>query len=99
MWVMPTWDYWHRLEYRREIAKGNRVLEYTEYAEDAGWTFRRKGLTREEWFVYYTRCCAEDFLDRMGARPGTWVVAVYRTGASSEGKGELRGSIRMKRTK
>jgi hypothetical protein len=55
---MPTWDYWHRIEYRREIVTGGRTLKYTEVVEDAGWTFKRKGLTPEQWFVLYTRGCA-----------------------------------------
>jgi hypothetical protein len=39
---MRTWDCWHRVEYRREVAVGHRTHEYTEIVEDAGWTFRRK---------------------------------------------------------
>jgi hypothetical protein len=33
-----------------------------------GWTFKRKGLTPEQWFVVYTPGCAEDFLDWVNAR-------------------------------
>lgn len=99
MRAMPTWDYWYRIEYHHETAKGVSTLEYTEFAEDAGWTFKRKGMTPEQWFAFYTRVCADDFLDRMRARSGTWVVAVWHTGVSAKGKGEFRGSIRMKRKK
>jgi len=96
---MPQWDYWHRIEYRRELAKDRYAHEYTEVVEDEGWTHKRKGVTREEWFVFYTRGCAEDFLRRVGARSGTWVVAVWRTGISGGTKGQLSGSIRMKWTR
>jgi len=41
--VMPTWDCWHRVEYRREVAVGHRTHEYTEIVEDAGWTFQAQG--------------------------------------------------------
>lgn len=93
---MPTWDYWHRIEYRRELAKGHRLHEHTELVEDAGWTLKYKGVTREQWFARYTHACAEDYLARARAHPGMWVVAVWRTGATSAGKGELLGSIRMR---
>ena len=58
---MPTWNYWHRIEYRRELAKGRCVHEYTEVVEDQGWTLTHIRVPREEWFAYYTRGCAEDF--------------------------------------
>ncbi|WP_158879400.1 hypothetical protein [Amycolatopsis anabasis] len=89
---MVNWDYWHRIEYRREIDAETRVLEYTEVVQDQGWGFEHRAQHRQEWFVRYTRACAEDFLDRVRATPGTWVVAVWRNG-------EPLGSIRMKRAK
>lgn len=95
---MPTWNYWHRIEYRRELAKGKCVHEYTEVVEDQGWTLTHVRVPREEWFAYYTRGCAEDFLSRVGARSGTWIVAVWHTGMSGGTKGQLSGSIRMKWT-
>ncbi|MQA10411.1 MAG: hypothetical protein GEU98_18025 [Pseudonocardiaceae bacterium] len=93
---MPLWDYWHHIEYRRELRKGHYLHEYTEIVEDQGWVLRRRGMTPEEYFSYYTRGCAEDFLGRVRAKPGTWLVAVYRTGASPYGERTLRGSIRMR---
>lgn len=96
---MPTWNYWHRIEYRRETANGNGVPDYTEVVQDQGWMFERRADRREQWFVTYTRACAEDFLDRVHAPPGTWVVTVWHTGVSPEGKGRLRGAIRIKRAK
>lgn len=94
---MISWAPWHRLEYQREHAKGQCETVYTERVEDTGWRSRPKGYTDERWFVAYTRCCAEDFLDRRDAPPGTYVVAVYRTGNTRAGRGTLLGSIRMTR--
>ncbi len=99
MRVMPTWDYWYRLEYRREIAKDNRVHEYTERVEDHGWTFAHKPEARREWFSRYTSGCAEDFLGRVRAKPGLWLITVWRTGPGTEGRGELLGSVRIRWTK
>ncbi|WP_216211579.1 hypothetical protein [Amycolatopsis aidingensis] len=96
---MPTWDYWHRMEYRRELRKGHCVLEYVEVFEDQGWTFCHRPERQQEWFVHYTRACAEDYLARVRARSGTWVVGVWRTGASASGDGRLLGSIRMRWTR
>jgi hypothetical protein len=93
---MPQWNYWHRVEYRREVAKDQYALEHTEVVEDEGWMHKRKGVAPEAWFVYYTRGCAEDFLSRAGARSGTWIVAVWHTGMSGHGKGRLRGSVRIR---
>ena len=95
---MPTWDCWHRVEYRREVAVGHRTHEYTEIVEDAGLDVSG-ARSLSSGSSSYTRI-AEDFLDRVNARPGTWVVAVWRTGVcEGTDKGELRGPIRMKRTK
>jgi len=75
---VPTWDYLHRIEYFRVLAKGERIHEHTEVVADAGWCFRRAGMTRDEWLSYYTRVCAIDYLDRRQAAPGTWLAVVYQ---------------------
>ncbi|TCP54115.1 hypothetical protein EV191_103156 [Tamaricihabitans halophyticus] len=93
---MPTWNYWHRLEYRRVLRKGHYLHEYTEVVEDQGWVLQRRGMSKEEYFTYYTQACARDFLGRVRATPGTWIVAVYHTGETSDGPRTLRGSIRMR---
>jgi len=75
---MAGHDYLHRIEYRRELSKYERVHTYTELADDHGFCFRRRGMTREEYLAFYTRACADDYLTRMGAAAGIWVVSVYR---------------------
>ncbi|MBC6446771.1 hypothetical protein [Actinokineospora xionganensis] len=52
-------------------------------------------MTREQWFVTYTRVCAEDFLARKNAPSGDYVIAVYRTGRTRDGDGVPLGSIRI----
>jgi hypothetical protein len=75
---MGAWNYVHRIEYRRELSKSQRVHEYTETVEDQGWCLSHPGEEREKWLAVYTRACAEDFLARRAAKPGTFVVSVYR---------------------
>lgn len=70
--------YLHRLEYRREISKYQRVHVYTELADDQGFCFTRRDLPRQEWYERYTRVCAEDFLETQQAEAGTWLVSTYR---------------------
>lgn len=92
---MPTWPYWHRIEYRRELGDNRREHAYTEVVEDHGWMFCHDPEKQQDWFVHYTTACAEDFLRRVHAKPGTWVVAVWWTGTTPDAKGTLRGSIRL----
>ena len=73
-----SWNYLHRLEYRREYSRHHRVHVYTEHVEDHGFTFQRSSMTRAEWYAHYTLLCAEDFLERKAAAPGTYLVSVYR---------------------
>jgi hypothetical protein len=75
---MARWNYLHHLEYRRELSKWERVLLYIETAEDHGFCFHKKGMTRTQWHEHYTRLCAADFLDRKGADPGIWLVTTVR---------------------
>src|SRR5437764_10588458 len=75
---MLKWNYLHRIDYFLVGKGGTRTLEHTEVVEDAGWGFRRDGMTRDEWRVHYTRVCAEDFLDRVHGATGEWVVIVYQ---------------------
>lgn len=93
---MVVWDPWHRVEYRREVGGGRRVLEYTEVVEDNGWKLGLRGYTKKEWFTAYTRACAEDYLGTVGGRSGSYVVTVYRTGVSPTGEPTLLGAIRLK---
>ncbi|TCP46304.1 hypothetical protein EV191_114101 [Tamaricihabitans halophyticus] len=72
------WDYRHDIEYRRELAKGHRVHTYTERAEDMGFCFSQPPGREQQWLVHYTRACAEDFLYRVEAPSGDWIVSVYR---------------------
>lgn len=76
---MLVWDYLHDIEYRREIAKGKRIHEYTERADDMGFCFSRRPEDKQRWLVEYTHACAVDFFERVRAAAGTWVVSVYRT--------------------
>lgn len=97
MWTLTRvvdWDYRHRIEYHRVGADGKRVHENTEVVDDHGWYVGRTGLSREEWHVSYTRACAEDFLGRVGGRPGEWVVIVWRHPANAEPK--LLCSVRIR---
>ncbi|GDY28747.1 hypothetical protein GTS_03800 [Gandjariella thermophila] len=41
-------------------------------------------MSRQQWREHYTRVCAEDFLPRVGALPGRWVVSVYRLPSGGE---------------
>ncbi|ONI73378.1 hypothetical protein ALI144C_46595 [Actinosynnema sp. ALI-1.44] len=72
------WNYTHEIEYRREISKSHRILEYTETVEDQGWCFSQRPEHKVAWLTTYTRACAEDFLARRGAKAGTFVVTVYQ---------------------
>ncbi len=75
---MSGWNYLHRLEYWRELSKYDRVHVFTEIAEDHGFCFHRKGVTRAAWYEHYTRLCALDFLDRKHAEPGVYLVTTLR---------------------
>jgi hypothetical protein len=75
---MSTWNYLHRIEYRRELSKSQRVHEYTETVEDQGWCLSHKAEHKEQWLTRYTKACAEDWLARKGAKPGTFIVTVYQ---------------------
>ncbi|OZM72529.1 hypothetical protein CFN78_12825 [Amycolatopsis antarctica] len=60
-----------------------------------GFCLEHKESRRENWLVRYTRACAEDYLGRVAAPCGTWVVSVYRTG----GQRRHLVTIRMNRRK
>lgn len=76
--VMDRFGYPHELEYRREIRTGERVHEYTELVDDMGFLLEHRRERYESWTVRYGTACAEDFLTRKRAKPGTFVVSVYR---------------------
>lgn len=75
---VPSWDYLHEIHYHRVLPGGERVHEHTEWADDQGWCFATRPATRQEYLAAYTRGCVEDFLDRVGALPGEWLVVVHR---------------------
>jgi hypothetical protein len=76
--AMDGWNYLHRIEYRREVSRSQRVLEYTQIVEDQGWCLSYPGDLRTQWLTTYTRACAEDYLSRRLAPAGFFVVTVYR---------------------
>ncbi|MQA11435.1 MAG: hypothetical protein GEU98_23360 [Pseudonocardiaceae bacterium] len=75
---MLIWDYPHEIEYCRELAKGHRVHEYTEYVDDQGFCFEHRAERQESYLAHYTRVCAEDYFARVRAAAGTWIVSAYR---------------------
>ncbi len=75
---MDSYGYPHELEYRREIAPGERVHEYTELVDDMGFVLEHRSHRYQGWTVRYGTACAYDYLFRKRARPGTFVVSVYR---------------------
>jgi hypothetical protein len=75
---MDRYGYPHELEYRRELAPGERVHEYTELVDDMGFVLEHRHDRYEGWTVRYGTACAHDYLSRKRARPGIFVVSVYR---------------------
>ena len=73
---MACWNYRHRIEYKRELSKSQRVHEYTEIVEDHGWCFSHKD--QAQWHADYTQTCAEDYFRRVAAKPGRYLVTVYQ---------------------
>jgi hypothetical protein len=76
--VMDRYGYPHELEYRREVAPGERVHEYTELVDDMGFVLEHRSERYEGWTVRYGTACAHDYLSRKRARAGTFLVSVYR---------------------
>jgi len=72
VWSMD--DYHHRIEYKRRQPGGSLVCEHVEDVDDHGW-YIVKG---QEWKEHYTRGCAVEYLDRVRAKGGTYVVVVWR---------------------
>ena len=77
---MSNEGYPHVIEYRYERVRGQREHRYTEHADDVGFCLEHKESRRERWLVRYTHMCADDYLARVGAPHGQWVVSVYRQG-------------------
>src|SRR4051794_41800465 len=75
---MDRYGYPHELEYRREVAPGERVHEYTELVDDMGFVLEHRSERYQGWTVRYGTACAHDYLSRKRARPGGFVVSVYR---------------------
>lgn len=86
-------EYLHRLEYRR-IDKGVPVHEHTETVEDMGFCLRHNDYDQKQWFVVYTTACADDYLTRTHARPGRWIVTVYRLALPGEPR-RLLGAVKL----
>ncbi|MGW4064697.1 hypothetical protein ACWEGE_40865 [Amycolatopsis sp. NPDC004747] len=74
---MDRYGYPHELEYRREAGR-ERVLEYTELVDDMGFVLEHRSDRYRGWTVRYGTACAHDYLFRKRARPGTFVVSIYR---------------------
>jgi len=75
---MDRFGYPHELEYRRELGAGERVHEYTEFVDDMGFLLEHRHERYQGWTVRYGTACAHDFLTRKRAKPGTFVVSIYR---------------------
>ncbi|MEV6440550.1 hypothetical protein [Amycolatopsis sp. NPDC051716] len=75
---MDSYGYPHELEYLREVTPGERVHEYTELVDDMGFVLEHRSHRYQGWTVRYGTACAHDYLSRKRARPGTFVVSVYR---------------------
>lgn len=75
---MLDWSYKHEIEYRREIAKGHRVHEYTEHVNDQGFVFEHRPEHKQCYLVAYTHLCAVDYFQRVHPTHGIWVVSAYR---------------------
>jgi hypothetical protein len=73
---MADTAYLHRIEYLRREPNGALTREHEETVQDHGWYLERG----DEWKKRYTVGCAEDFLGRVRARPGTYAVVVWREG-------------------
>ncbi|HEY8372650.1 MAG TPA: hypothetical protein VIL00_07900 [Pseudonocardiaceae bacterium] len=72
---MP-WSYWHRIEYVR-VDRGQRVTVHAEDVDDHGFYLDKSGPDE------YLRLCAEEFLTRWGAPPGSrWRAVLWRTDAA-----------------
>ncbi|QRP45933.1 hypothetical protein [Amycolatopsis sp. FDAARGOS 1241] len=74
---MDVWGYPHELEYRREVG-AMRVHEYTELVDDMGFVLEHRSERYAGWTVRYGAACAHDFLARQHAKPGSYVVSVFR---------------------
>lgn len=68
----------HAIEYHREHGNGYREHAYTEVVDDQGFVLEHRPDRRQAWLTRYTRACAEDYLARVNADRGPWLVHVYR---------------------
>lgn len=71
-------EYRHAIEYYHEHDRDRREHLYTEVVDDHGFVFVHDPEKRERWLARYARTCAEDYLARVRARSGDWLVHVYR---------------------
>lgn len=76
-------DHLHSIEYYRQHARDRREHVYTEVVDDQGFVLVHDPERREQWLARYARTCAEDYLGRVRARPGDWLVHVYRSSTAS----------------
>lgn len=71
-------DHLHSIEYYRQHDHDRREHLYTEVVDDQGFVLVHDPEKREEWLARYARACAEDYLARVRAQHGDWLVHVYR---------------------
>lgn len=68
----------HAIEYYRQLDRDRREHVYTEVVDDQGFVLVHDPAKIQQWLVHYTRACAEDYLARVYAHEGDWLVHVYR---------------------
>lgn len=71
-------EHLHAIEYYRQCDRDRREHVHTEVIDDQGFVLVHDPAKLQDWLVRYTRVCAEDYLARAHARPGEWLVHVYR---------------------
>lgn len=71
-------EHTHEIQYHRQLSSGAREHAHTEVVDDQGFVLVHDPNKRERWLAEYTRTCADEYLGRVRARPGQWLVHVYR---------------------
>lgn len=68
----------HDIDYYHERGGGNRDHVYTERVDDQGFVLVHDPKRIHQWLAGYTRTCADEYLTKMRAEPGMWLVSVHR---------------------
>lgn len=68
----------HDIDYYRERGGGYRDHVYTERVDDQGFVLVHDPERIQAWLASYARTCADDYLTRVHAEPGLWLVSVHR---------------------